>query len=79
MTKLKQLRQCKKITQTKMAMLLGIHPVTYSRYENKLLDIDKADIKILLNICNILKCHLEDILEDEEVVNSAVQYEMYIR
>lgn len=68
MSKLKELRKKKGLTQKKLAEISNINLRTLQDYEIKRKSIDGAKIKTLLKLCISLNCELADILEDEETV-----------
>lgn len=65
-TKLKALRVARGLTQNEVAERAGINPGTYKFYEQGAKCFDNARINVILKVCIIFNCHLDEILENPE-------------
>jgi transcriptional regulator with XRE-family HTH domain len=65
MSKLKQIREEKNITQAKLSEISGVNLQMIQKYEQGVKDINKAQGITLHNIAQALECKVEDILELE--------------
>lgn len=66
--KLKTIRESKDLSQGDLSKLSGISVRTLQHYEQGSMNIDKANLKTLLQLTISLNCKLIDILEDEELI-----------
>ena len=69
MNKLQAARQAAGLTQQQLADQTGISLSSLQKYEREAKDINSAKLLTLLKITIALKCRLEDILTDEEVLH----------
>ena len=76
MSKLQQLRQAAGLSQSQFAKAAGINVGTLRHYEQGSRKIDHAELGTLLKICAILKCRIEDIIEDPEIVERLRRHNM---
>lgn len=62
-TKLHKIRESRQMSQSGLAKLSGvnIHPIQL--YEQRLNDIDKAQVQTLYKLSRVLCCNIEDLLE----------------
>ena len=67
MSKLKQIREEKNITQKDLAEKSGVNIRMIQHYEQGYKDINKAQGLTLLTLSNALECKIEDLLELKEV------------
>ena len=74
MSKLQEIRKSRNLSQAKLAAEAGINNRTLPEYENGKADINGAKLKTLLKLCLTLKCNLEDILEDPELLELLEEY-----
>ena len=65
-TKLKALRVAAGLTQKQVVEATGLNPGTYAQYEQGVKNFDNARINVILKMCVVLGCKLDDILETEE-------------
>jgi len=63
MSKLKQIREEKNITQSKLSELSGVNFRTLQYYEQGYKDINKAQGITLHALAQALECKIEDIIE----------------
>ena len=66
MTKIKEVRLQKGLTQKELSEKSGVSIRTLQHYEQGSKNFDHARIDTLLNVCETLKCTLYDILENED-------------
>lgn len=62
MNNLKKIRKDKKITQKELAELADISLRTVQKYELGELNLEKAQVCIILKICKALSCTVEDLI-----------------
>ena len=67
MSKLKQIREVKNLSQSKLAEISGVDIRNIQYYEQGYRDINKAQAVTLHKIARALECNIEDILNLEEV------------
>lgn len=67
-TKFKKARIKAGLTQSELAELSGVPIRVVQSIEQGYRDIQKTNVTYIIMLCNTLKCKLEDILENEEVV-----------
>lgn len=68
MSNLKQIREEKNITQTKLAEASGVNLRILQYYEQGYKDINKAQAITLHKIAQALECEIEDLLEIKKEV-----------
>ena len=73
-TKLKALRVARGITQREMVERTGINPGTYSQYEQGVKNFDNARINVILRVCVVLNCRIDDVIEDPEYIKAYNDY-----
>ena len=67
MTRLKDIRKSKKITQSKLSEISGVNLRTLQDYEQGKKDINKVAGITLYKLSEALECKIEDLLELEEI------------
>lgn len=65
---LKEQRERAGLSRLELAERSGINSRTIEAYEQGKRDINGADLKTLLKLCQTLNCSLEDILYDPELI-----------
>lgn len=73
-TKLKAMRVKAGLTQREVVEQTGINAQTYAQYEQGVKSFDSARLGVILNVCIVLSCKLEDVIEDKELLKSIAQY-----
>lgn len=73
-TKLKAMRIKTGLTQREVVERTGINAQTYAQYEQGVKSFDSARLGVILNVCIVLSCKLEDVIEDKELLKSIAQY-----
>lgn len=68
MSKLKNVRNLKKLSQSELATASGIKLKTLQKYEQGQKNIDGAKIKTLAQLAQALDCKIVDIIEDTETI-----------
>lgn len=68
-TKLRQQRVKMSLSQSELAALSGVPIQTLRRYEQSAMQINNAKLKILCDLCFVLDCKIEDIIESEELLH----------
>lgn len=71
MTKLKEIRMSKGLTQKQLAEKSGINMRVLQHYEQGSKNLDGAKLETLINLSTALKCPLSEILENDELRNKA--------
>ena len=66
--KLKELRNARGLSQTKLAEKAGINVRVLQHYEQGSKNFDHARIDTILKVCIALDCKLEDVIENQEYV-----------
>ena len=66
-TKLKTIREARGLTQQELAEQSGVKKRSIQLYEQKVNDIDKAQVKTIYKLSRVLGCNIEDLLEQPEV------------
>ena len=69
MTKLKQIRSEKGLTQKTLSDLTGISLRTIQHYEQGDKDINKAAVIVVYNLSKALKCNIVDLIDIEKGVD----------
>lgn len=67
-TKLQKVRVSRGLSQGQLAKLSGVATRTIQHYEQGVRDIDGAKLKTICELCLVLGCKIEDILESEETI-----------
>ena len=65
-TRLKTIRENRGISQTELAKLSGVKLRSIQMYEQKVNDIDKAQVGTIYKLSRVLGCTIEDLLENPE-------------
>ena len=65
-TRLKTIRENRGISQSELAMLSGVKLRSIQMYEQKVNDIDKAQVGTIYKLSRVLGCTIEDLLESPE-------------
>lgn len=65
-TKLKKIRESRKISQSRLSTLSGVNLRSIQLYEQHVTDIDKAQAQTLYKLSLVLGCDIEDLLEKPE-------------
>lgn len=66
MSKLKQIRKIRGITQKNLAKYCNISVKSIQAYEQGTRKLEKANKNTILKICEVLNCKISDIIESEE-------------
>lgn len=66
MTKLKEMRESRGLSQNQLAKKTGLNVRTLQHYEQHTKNFDHARIDTIMKVCITLNCKLEDVIEDEE-------------
>lgn len=66
-THLKTIRENRGISQTELAKLSGVKLRSIQMYEQKVNDIDKAQVGTIYKLSRVLGCTIEDLLENPEM------------
>ena len=74
MSKLPQLRQAAGLSQSQFAKAAGINVGTLRHYEQGSRQFDHAELGTIIKACIVLKCRIEDILEDKNIKDSWLKY-----
>ena len=74
-TKLKALRVNSGLTQLEVSEKAGLNFRTYQYYEQGNKPIEGAKIEVLIKICLALKCKLDEIIDDPELVEIITEYQ----
>lgn len=75
MTKLKIKRLEAGLTQSQLAKQTGINMRVLQHYEQGAKNFDHARIDKILNVCIVLNCKLQDIIEDPNYIEIIKEYE----
>ena len=75
MVKLKEIRQAKGLSQSKLAEKAGLNVRTLQHYEQGSKTFDHARLDTILKCAIALGCKIEDILDNEEYLNLIRKYE----
>lgn len=68
-TNLKRIREARDLSQNQLAHLSGVKVRSIQLYEQKVNDIDKAQVQTLYKISRVLGCEIEDLLESPGSIN----------
>ena len=66
-TRLKTIRENRGISQTELSKLSGVSIRSIQMYEQKVNDIDKAQVGTIYKLSRVLGCTIEDLLENPEM------------
>lgn len=66
--KLQEVRLNKGLSQSQLSRLADVKLKTLQYYEQGTRDINKAELRKMVNLCKALGCSLTDILTDEELI-----------
>lgn len=66
--KLKEMRQARGLSQSKLAEKAGVNVRILQHYEQGSKNFDHARIDTIMKICIALNCKLEDVIENPEYV-----------
>ena len=66
--KLKEIRQAKGLSQSKLAEKTGISIRTIQHYEQGAKDFNHARIDTILKVCVTLNCKLEEIIDNPDYI-----------
>lgn len=75
MVKLKEMRQAKGLSQSKLAEKAGLNVRTLQHYEQGSKIFDHARLDTILKCAIALECRIPDIIDNEEYLNLIQQYE----
>ena len=67
-TKLKTIRKSRGLTQEQLSEATQIPKRTIQHFEQRTRDIDGAHLETLADLCIVLDCGIEDILESKELI-----------
>lgn len=73
-TKLKALRLKAGLTQREVVEATGINAGTYTQYEQGVKNFDNARINVILKVCVVLNCRIDDIMENPEYIKAYNEY-----
>lgn len=76
---LKQIRLDKNLSQSQLAAISNVNLRMIQKYEQCDRDINKAELKTLLKLCNVLDCDLLDLLSDPVLKALVEKYEAQVR
>lgn len=71
---LAELRKSVGMSQRELAQATGISYKLVQSYEQGVRDINGARISTLLSLCIVLKCRLEQLITDENIINQIKLY-----
>ncbi len=72
--KLKEIRLDRKLSQSQLAEKTGLNVRTLQHYEQGSKNFNNAKLDTLLKVCLVLKCKLEDIIDDQDILNLINEY-----
>ena len=75
MNKLKEMRLCKNMSQSKLAEASSVKYRMIQNYEQGENDLTKAKLETILRLCVALQCHLGELFEDAELLEKIKEYE----
>lgn len=75
--KLKEMREARGLSQSKLASTAGISTRVLQNYEQGVRDLNGAKLVTLLKLCNALKCNLADLLTDEDTLAQLKVYNFH--
>ena len=65
-TKLKMIRKARGVSQSKLAEASGVTKRSIQLYEQRVNDIDKAQVHTVYKLSRVLGCDIEDLLENPQ-------------
>jgi transcriptional regulator with XRE-family HTH domain len=65
-TNLKKIREARLLSQNELAELSGVNKRSIQLYEQRVNDIDKAQVHSLFKMSRVLGCTIEDLLENPQ-------------
>lgn len=71
---LKSLRTLAGLSQSQLADSTGLNVRTVQHYEQGSKDLNAAKLSTILKLCKVLRCSLEDILDDRETLDLLDEY-----
>ena len=74
MSKLKEMRTERGLSQSQLANKAGIKIRSYQAYEQGTASFDRTHMDTILRICLALECKMEDVLMDPELLDLLRQY-----
>ncbi|MBQ3335643.1 MAG: helix-turn-helix transcriptional regulator [Eubacteriaceae bacterium] len=74
MSKLKEMRTARGLSQSQLAEKAGIKVRSYQAYEQGTASFDRVHMDTILRICLALECKMEDVLTDPELLELLKQY-----
>lgn len=74
MTKLKELRIKRGITQQELATMTNMNIRTLQYYEQGINKVDHARLNTILKLCIVLKCEIGNLMEDENWISLYENY-----
>lgn len=78
MSKLQEIRQSRGLTQNQLAMISGVKLKTIRSYEQEIRDINLAELKTLLLLAMVLRCGIDELVSDDELIR-LLQVELIYR
>lgn len=73
-TKLKDIRVKRGFTQIEVAANANVNPRTYQMYEQGYRLIENAGLDVILPVCNVLRCRIEDIIDSDDLLKLYSEY-----
>ena len=67
-TKLRSLREARGLSQRELSKISGVKIRSIQLFEQKVNDIDKAQAHTLYKLSRVLRCAIEDLLENPEQI-----------
>ena len=74
MSKLKEMRTARGLSQSQLAKKAGVNYRAYQCYEQGTASFDRVHMDTILKICLALECKMEDVLTDPELLELLKQY-----
>jgi len=72
---LKEIRESRGMSQQDLADKSGINKRMIQAYEQGYRDINGAKLSKLVTFCNVLECHLSEIVDDAQLIKDLKAYE----
>ena len=79
MSKLKDVRFKRGLSQNALALASGINTTSIIKYDGGITDINSVKLVTLLKLCNALDCRIEDIVDDAELLKQLQIYSERIK
>lgn len=73
-TKLKDIRVKRGLTQSEVAKKANVSYRTYQFYEQGHRLIENAGLDVILPVCNVLRCNIEDIIDSDDLLKLYTEY-----